>query len=364
MKNVAVFFGGASLEHDVSVITGVLTANSLDKRLYNSIPVYVDYSGEWFTGDLLDLDNYKDLNHKKLKKVTLLAGSKDLYAQKGKKLKKLHTIAVAVNCMHGERGEDGSLAGVLSMHEIPLASAGLVSSGISMDKGVTKIALKGLGVPALDSVIIKSGTGLNKIKLPFDYPVIVKPISGGSSIGIKKAKDFKEFEDAVNYSLRYGDRAIVEPCLENFIEINCAGYCGADGKINVSLCERPIGADEILSFTDKYENGKREFPANIDSKISKKIRFITEKVYSELGFSGTVRIDYFVKNDKIYLNEINSVPGSLAYYLFCDTLREFSDLLTDIIRRAEREYAKKSTLKRKFGSQILSLAGGKSSKRL
>lgn len=364
MKNVAVFFGGASLEHDVSVITGVLTANSLDHRLYNPVPIYVDNDGVWYTGELLDLDNYKKLNYKRLKKVTFVAGENVLYVVKGKSLKPYLTISVAINCMHGERGEDGSLAGLLNLQEIPLLSPNVTSSAISMDKGITKLALKGINVPSLDYVIIKSGLGLKNVKLPFEYPVIVKPISGGSSIGIKKAKDLSEFENAVNFSLRFGDRVIVEPCLEDFTEINCAGYRNSAGKIIVSECERPIGASEVLSFQDKYESGKREFPANISKKDSDKIKLYTEKVYRELGFSGTVRIDYFLKEGKIYLNEINSVPGSLAYYLFCDTLREFTDLLTDMIKRAEREHAVKSTLVRKYNSGILTLAGGKSAKKL
>lgn len=363
MKNILVFFGGCSVEHDVSVITGVLTLNSLDKTIYCAIPIYVDYDGRWYTGEkLFDLDEYKNLQLKSLERVATFAGDNNLYAIKKLKAKSKGAISCAINCMHGERGENGSLSGLLAMSNIPLVSPDILASSISMDKSASKIFLAGLKIPALPFLTVSSAREVEEIKLPFSFPIISKPNDGGSSIGIKKAIDKKELISAVSYSLRYSDKAILEPMLTDFIEINCAGYKNKKGHVIVSPCEKPIGAEDILSFSDKYIKGKREFPAKIDVEISKEIQEYTKKIYNALNFKGTVRIDFFVKGKEVFVNEINSVPGSLAYYLFCNNLKEFSALLSELIFVAEKEYATSQTLTKKFSSSILSFEGSKGSK--
>lgn len=364
MKTIAVFFGGMSVEHDVSVITGVLTLNSINKILYDPVPVYVDYDGLWYTGqELFDIDYYKNPDFRKLKRVTLVSGCPKLYTLKGKRIKELGVVSVAINCMHGERGEDGSLSGTLKMCGIPLASPGTLPSAVSMDKHLTKTVLKGLGVKTLSCVLAES-SNISVIEEKIGYPVIVKPACLGSSIGIKKAENRKELEDAVAYAKRFGEKVIAEKCLTDFVEINCAVLKRADGKIKVSDCERPIGKNSILTFEDKYSSGKREFPANIPSEVSDKIKKISERVYIELGFTGAIRIDYMVSGKNVYLNEINSVPGSLAYYLFCDTLKEFSKMITDMIRLAEKNFAIESSLVKKYSSSVLNISGSKGAKRL
>jgi len=363
MKTIAVFFGGKSVEHDVSVITGVMTLNSINKEKYNAIPIYVTRSGEWVTGELLkDIDEYKNLETKKLKKVSLFCGDNILYEIKGKKVKPIERISVAINCMHGASGEDGSLSGVMNMCNIAFASPGVLSSAVSMDKIFTKTVMKGLGVRTLAYFSIKDKVSALEKKDQIEYPVIIKPYKLGSSIGISIAKDAEQFVGAVDFALRYGEKVIVEPCLSDFTEINCAVYrCGDD--ICVSECERPIGRTEILSFGDKYESGKREFPALIDNKLSYKIKEISKKVYEELGFFGVIRIDYFIKDNRIYLNEINSVPGSLAYYFFCETLKSFTDMLDGIIDDALKNHSQSCTIKTDYKSNILCGGGIKGAKK-
>lgn len=364
MKNIAVIFGGESVEHDVSVITGVLTLNSLDKEKYNVIPVYIDRNGVWYTGKLNDLDEYKNLNTKKLYRIVFAVGENNFYILKGKKLTKPLPIAAVINCLHGERGEDGSLAGVLQLCKIPIASSKITSAAISMDKIITKIVMKGLKVPTVPFFTLNDIKDLNDISLPFDYPVIVKPDCGGSSIGIKKASDLNQLGVAVKNAFRYGNKVIIEPMLSDFIEINCAAYRNEDGNIIVSECEKPIGREEVLTFSDKYESGSREFPAKIEQKISDKIKNITKKVYGELDFSGVIRIDFFVMKNKVYLNEINSVPGSMAYYLFCNTFKEYSKILDEIINFAIKEFNRSNAVIKDFRSEILSACGGKGAKKV
>lgn len=365
MKNIAVFFGGVSVERDVSIITGVMTVNSIDKTKYNAVPILVNEDG-LFTGDkLLEIENYKDLDFNKLTKVTFINGSPILYKVKGdKKLKPLFTIAVGVNAMHGGLGEEGGIIGVLRSNNIAVVSPDLLASAVCMDKGATKIFLKGLGVKFVRGICtekLEEGISFCKKK---GYPIMVKPYKLGSSIGVKKAENIEELKSAFFNCLRYGEKVIVEECLTNFIEINCACYKDRSGKLKVSECERPIGKEEVLSFADKYEGGDREFPANIPYEISKEIKETTKKVYSALSMTGTVRIDYFYADGKVYLNEINTVPGSLSYYLFSDTLKGFSDILTEQILVAESIFARENSTVKKFPSTILKSCGIKSAKRL
>ncbi len=366
MKSVGVFFGGKSVEHDISVITGVLISNALIKAGYEAVPVYLSHSGKWYTGkELMTIENFKNLNEKNLTEVMVLPAENGLYSvKKQKKIKLLWHLSVAVNCMHGERGEDGSLAGLLKMCSVPLASPSILSSAISMDKRFTKIFLKGIGVKALPYICTGFSPDYKELKNHVDFPAIIKPNKLGSSIGISEANDFEELKKGINEALRYGDLAIIEPKLGNFIEINCACYKNSAGEIVVSECEKPTGKKEILSFEDKYCGGKREFPANIKKSVSDKIKRTAEKIYREGDFSGVIRIDFFCAEDKVLVNEINSVPGSLAYYLFSKTITDFKEVLKEIITVAEREFAKEMSFKKKFDSCVLNITGVKSSKRL
>ena len=364
MKNILVFFGGQSIEHEISVITGTLTLNSIDKQLFNAIPVFIDQDGKWWGGEILkDIDCYKNLDKKKLYNLTLFGGDNTLYLVKGKKIKPVAQISCAINCMHGERGEDGSLSGLLNMCNIPLASPSTFGSSLCISKASTKLALKGLKINALPYCVKEDATEVDKIEEKLAYPLIIKPDSGGSSIGIAKATNRMELKNGILTALRYSEKAIIEPMLSDFTEINCACYF-ADGKIVVSECEKPFARGDILSFNDKYKDGKREFPASIPPELSEEIKNITKTIYTELGFSGVIRVDYILKDGVVLVNEINTVPGSLAYYLFVKTLKEFSKMLTSIINQAITNGAKNSTLIKKFSSGILSISGGKGSKRL
>ncbi len=365
MKNIVVVFGGVSVEHDVSIITGVLTLNSLDREKFNPIPVYIDKEGRWWNGEsLFDIDEYKKTDYKKLKRVTLTTGSNILYQIIGekdnKKLKKIGAVSVAVNCLHGG-GEGGSLSGLMQNCFIPVASPDVLSSAVAMDKGATKIFLKGLNIPYVQYIVCKSIPKTECYK-KLNFPLIVKPISTGSSIGITTANDQKELNSAVSLALRYDNRVIVEEKLTGIMEINCGAYMDEEGEVVVSECEKPIGSSAILSFEDKYLSGDREFPANIDEDIANRIKKLTKKIYLALGFNGIIRIDFFVRGSEVLVNEINSVPGSLAYYLFSDTLKGYSKILTKIIRLAEINFARESSVIKEFSTNLLSISGTKGGK--
>ncbi len=362
MKNVAVFFGGVSPERDVSVITGALTLNSLDKQKFNPVPVYVDDDGRWLSGEeLFDIDGYKNLKHKKLKRVVLLTDGV-LYEVKGKKLKKIGEIFAVINCMHGGEGENGSFSGYVETCGVPIASPSVLPSAVAMDKSASKLFFKGAKIPCLPSVTVKKHEKLPK-ELPFAFPVIVKPACGGSSIGINVVSDAELLNSAVNKALKFGEKAVIESYIKDYTEINCAAYRKADGEIVVSPCEKPVKKEDILSFDDKYSDGTHEFPAKISGKIADRIRRLTVRIYELFGFDGIVRTDFMIINGKVYVNEINAVPGSLAFYLFCDSLKEFSSLLNELITAAEKKRKDKKEYVTRYDSKILSFNGAKGAKR-
>lgn len=362
MKSVAVFFGGDSVEREVSVITGVTTANAVDSSRYAVIAVYVDKNGVWYVGEsLLDLDFYKNFDYKRVKKVTFCSGDNTLYFVKNGRLKRCVEISIAINCMHGDLGENGSFSGLLACHNIALASPSVLPSSISMDKSFTKSVLKGIGVKTLPSILVENG---KSVRAKITYPVIVKPNSLGSSVGVSLANDKEQLKKALTYAFKYDDKVVIEEFLSGGVEINCAVFKDEKGEVIVSECEKPFARGSYLSFEDKYASGKREYPAKISEEISQKIKTVTEKVYKALNFNGIIRIDYFVKGQTVYLNEINSVPGSLAYYFFGESLTEFTNLLTQLIRAGERDFIKRKALERSYNSGILSGRGCKGVKRL
>ena len=370
MRDILVFFGGKSCEHDVSVITGVLTLNSLDKTLFNGIPVYVTRQGEWLTGDeLKNVSFYKRKDFSMLKKATFISGSDKFYAVKRNKLKAISTPYSVINCLHGLNGEDGTLAGLVKFLSIPFVSPSLFQSAFSIDKHFTKLVLGGIKVKTLNYALVKregfyldKESALSGVENKINYPVIVKPANLGSSIGISLAGDRLELEKALKTSFLYDDKSVVEPMLPNPVELNCSAY-RTSGKTVVSQIEKPIKASEILSFQDKYYGfkggeGGREFPAKLPIELEKKIKQTTKKIYEELEFSGVIRIDYLLDNKTLYVNEINSVPGSLSYYLN-GSLQDFTVRLTDLIKESVKENAEYKSRRFNFESSVLEIEGVK-----
>ena len=365
LKNIAVIFGGKSQEHDISVITGVFTLNALDKTLFKAVPIYIGKDGVWRTGDnLFDVTVFRRGEIKGLKKVTLLCGENALYSVE-KKLTKLAELAGAIICTHGRNGEDGTVAAVLKLSEIPFASPDVFASAFSMDKSLTRLCVRALGVKMAEGFTLERTKYYDDVAAALErvrrlgYPVIVKPSSSGSSIGITVVKDESSLKSAFDLAFGFDVKVVVEEFLDGAFDVNCACY-RSQGKCIVSECERPSGG-EFLSFYDKYFGSKggekRQFPADIDEKTSRKIKNITAEIYEKFCFSGIVRIDYLVCGGDVYLNEINSVPGSMAYYLFCEKISDFTALLTKLLNDAFirwREYYQSSFA---FQSNVLSLEG-------
>lgn len=353
MQNIAVFFGGKSCEREISIITGVMTINVMDKSRYNIYPIYIDNNQNMFTAkSLFNIDEYKKQKIKGAKRILFLNGF--LYEVKGNLLFKICKIDCGLNCCHGMGGEDGVISALLNLNNIPNASPELLASAVGMDKTFTKIIAKGLNIKSVEYFRMRkidyekrAKTALKYIEEIIGYPVIVKPCTQGSSIGIAVADSRLRLIDGIKTAFEYDTVIIIEKFLKEKRELNCGAYM-RDGDVIVSEIEEPILKSEYLSFSDKYMSGGKErssiMPAKISKESSDLIKSYTKQLYRRLNLKGVVRVDYLLSENVVYFNEINTVPGSLAYYLFCQNLSEFKDFSTCLIEEGIRDFNEKNGL--------------------
>lgn len=332
-KTVAVIFGGKSNENEISVITGTMAANILKKGGNMVVPVYISQDGAFRTGgELSDINFFREGKYKTSAGAVIANGGVYTLNKRGR-FKSFIKVDVALNCCHGGFGEGGGVSGLCAMSGIPLASAGMFESAAFMDKYYTKLVLRSLGVSVAPYEYIRQGTDCSRAE-KLGYPIIVKPAKLGSSIGIEVAENRAELERALESAFYYDDGVIAERYFADRREINCAAY-RADGAILTSECEEAVSGNDILSYDDKYAGGgKSVFPADIPCETSKRIRSCTAAVYAKLNMSGIVRFDYIISGDKVYLSEINTVPGSLSYYLLSNGFKNFYPVLCAVIEQA------------------------------
>ena len=385
--NIAVVFGGRSVEHEISVLSALQCIAALDKNKYQVIPVYISKQGQWYTGEkLLDLENYRDLEQLTLQSqksiVNQNAGSGEVCKESvgifGKK--QIATIDVVFPVMHGTHGEDGSLQGLFETMNIPYVGCDVLASAITMDKVTTKMVLRSIGISVLDDVwfyahewIEAKDTVVSKIKAKFNYPLIVKPGNLGSSVGVTAVNNDSELEDAVDLAVSMSQRVLVEPKITNLKEVNCA-VLGDREVAEVSMCEEPIRADAILSYQDKYLGGgaknkinapggrsegmssaKRKIPAEISVAMSAKIQSLAKQAFVALDCNGVVRIDFLIdqNTNEIYLCELNTIPGSLAFYLWEPMGINFTALTERLIALALKRHRENNNLVVSYGTNIL-----------
>ncbi|MCL2751628.1 MAG: D-alanine--D-alanine ligase [Firmicutes bacterium] len=377
MENIAVLFGGRSCEHDISVITAMQAIHALDKAKYSVIPVYIGIDGDFYTGAaLLETAFYRKPIYKRLKKAYFCPPSGLLHV--GKRRKPLYKIDAAIVAMHGLNGEDGTIASLMELCAIPYTSCGVAAAAVTMDKILMKSAFKGAGLPVLPSVAVSveefgifKKNGIGQAENELGYPMIVKPANLGSSIGIKKCADREALYAALAAAFCFDERAIVERAVDNLTEINCSGL-GRGADVAVSECERPVSWNEILTFEDKYLSGGkggmkdagRIFPADIPKEQSDAIKEMTEKAFGAFNCKGVIRADFIIDNadGAIYINEINSIPGSLSFYLWEREGLDFTGLLNKLIKLAKFDRQMKDALTYSYSTPVLHAKGGMKSK--
>ena len=349
MRKVAVLFGGRSCENEISVLTGVFVLNLLDREKYTPVPVYIHTDGAMYTSSKMhDLNVFREKKFSGFERVFFESGYLYAFNEGKKRIKRLHKIDAALNCCHGGLGEGGGVSAMMEWNEIPLASPDLTSSGVFMDKSMTKTVMRALNVPTVDHIRVnekdyqKRGAFLLKsVESRLKYPVVVKPAHLGSSIGIAVAKNETEIKAALETAFQLDDRVVVEKYLKDKRDVNCAAY-SLNGEIIVSEPEEAFGAG-IYSFEDKYVKrtsdggnaAKGGGRVALKGELRDKIRAYTRTVYKRMDLRGAVRMDFLVSEGKVYLCEVNTVPGSLAYYLFCERISDarafFSDLIEDAV---------------------------------
>ena len=380
--NLAVIFGGSSVEHEVSVISAVQAMHSLDKEKYEIYPVYITKKNEFYTGHVLfDIENYKDMDLllRNAKRVIFTKDKSDAYLECyparifGKN--KIARIDVALPIVHGTNVEDGILQGYLETLEIPYAGCDVLSSAVCMDKYVMKIMLKEAGVNVLPGFCFRTKDFdmdpagiLDKIELEIGYPAIVKPVNLGSSVGIKVAYDRQGLEAALENAASYAGRILVERAITNLREINCS-VLGDYMTARPSVCEEPLTGGEILSYADKYMSGgkstkgsegmssaQRKIPAELTDEQRETIENMAVKTFRVLGCAGVSRIDCMIDNDtgEIFVNEINTIPGSLSFYLWEPTGVPYNELLDELIDIAVKRDREKKELSFSYDTNLLS----------
>lgn len=378
--NVGVIFGGRSVEHEISVISALQVIHSIDRDKYNVVPVYITKKGQFYTGEALnDIQNYKDLDRllSRCRQIIIVNhnGSIVMAEYPGSMFRKaqLGTIDVALPVVHGTNVEDGTLQGYLEMLEIPYAGCNVLSSALGMDKIVMRMILKEAGLPVLNYVWFyakrwfSDPDGVYKeIESSLPYPLIVKPANSGSSIGIAPAANREELEDALDLASRFSNRIIVEPKVVNLREINCS-VLGDYEKAQPSVCEEPISSEQILSYKDKYMHEEtkgmggqaRQLPANIPAELTALIQELALKTFWLLDCSGVSRIDFLIdtESEQVYVNEINTIPGSLSFYLWEATGKSFTELTEDLIQLALKRSRERANLVFSYETNILAMKG-------
>ena len=379
---IACLFGGKSVEHEVSVISGIQALLSIDRDKYEVLPVYMTKENEMYIGeDIGNIEAYKNIGALLSKSVRVIMvrdnGKVKLiqYPQKkfGKNVE--HEIDVAFPVVHGTNVEDGALQGYLKTIGIPFVGCDVTASAVGMDKYIMKAILKEADVPVLPAKVYtlsdyeETDELIGRIEKEFSYPVIVKPVNLGSSVGIGVAKNRTELSNALDDAFKYAVRVLVERAITNLREINCA-VLGDENEAEASECEEPLHSEEILSYKDKYmSNGKgggskgmagvsRKIPADIDGEKREEIRSMAVRAFKALSCCGVSRIDFMIDCDdgSLYFNEINTIPGSLAFYLWEPLGLSYKELLSRLIELSLKRYRIEKNLTFTFDTNILDKA--------
>lgn len=398
--NIAVFFGSRSCEHDVSIVSALQCIEATKAAGFNVTPMYISRDGLWYTGEPLEnIETFREFNPmtKGITRVTLdvTANAGDLWAwppQRAGLFAKVPAPLCHIDCVipvfHGWHGEDGTIQGLLEMANIPYASSGVLGSAIGMDKIAMKQILRGAGFPVLDFVWFtreqlkkERQAVIERVEKEIKYPAFIKPAALGSSIGVSRAKNREELERALDVAASYDRRILVEVGVVHPVEINCAAV-GYGEDVRASVCEMPVPSsnDTFLDFWQKYlrnastkgedsrgmKSLSRVVPAPIGDELTGRIQTMTCDIFKLLDCCGTVRVDFILdQNDMLFVNEPNTIPGSLAFYLWKASGLDFPKLIEKMVEDALRAHADKNSSVFAYDSSILKkvAAGTKGSKR-
>ena len=373
---LGVIFGGVSVEHEVSVISAVQAMQAIDKEKYDVIPIYITKDREWYTGEILkDMDTYTDMDLLKryTKNVSLINKKGKFYLQSKGLFKTIVTeLDLVLPIGHGTNMEDGTLQGYLQTIGIPYCESDIAASSVAQDKVTQKLVFQSKNLPMTaftwfyDVDYTEDQENILKECAILKYPLIVKPATLGSSVGINFAKDESELKNAIEEAIQYDKKILVEHAVENLSEVNIS-VLGDYKYQEVSAIEEVTTIHHLLTYADKYMgNAKdkpskgmaglgRKVPAKLEKKMQSEVESVAVKAFKAVGLAGVCRIDFLIdKNDnKVYINEINSIPGSLSFYLWEPKGKKYRELLDEIIKIGIKNYQDNSAKVHSFESNIL-----------
>ncbi len=341
--NILILFGGKSTEHEISIKSAKNIFKFLNKERFKPLLVGISKKGSWF---LCDEVSEKAIKNSSIKlKVTPSGGKNFLYSKE----KKIDSVDFVFPALHGFNGEDGTIQGLLDSVDIPFAFSGVLGSAAAMDKDISKILMQSKGIPVVDYLAFKKSADLDIIEERFNYPIFVKPATLGSSIGISKARDRKSIQTAIKEAFKYDEKILIEESI-NGRELECSVLGNQNPKAS---CVGEIKTEDFYSYEEKYsEESKTELiiPADIDISLEKKIRRIAIQAFKALMCEGVARVDFFAVRDRVYVNEINTIPGftinSMCPKLWEESGLEYKDLITELINLGIKRYEEKKILKK------------------
>ncbi len=399
-----VFFGGPSVEHEVSVITAMQAMAAMDSDRYLVIPVYVTKNGDFYTGEHLSrLESYRNIPQalEQAQKVLLTREGKEvcLVSARQKRFGRrfCQVLDVALPIFHGTGGEDGTMQAHFERLSLPYTGPDVASSAIGMDKWAAKALFRLHGIPCVEGLKLRRSEYYAdpeelcaRIESAVGYPVIVKPYNLGSSVGIHKCRDRAALLEGLEDAFLYSPAVLTERAVSNLREINCA-VLGDDEEARASVCEEPLNATDILTYADKYQSGgggkggsktggskaagsrgmqslARVVPAHLPEEVAEKIRALAIEAFRAVGACGCSRIDFLMDSEtqELFVNEINTIPGSLAFYLWEESGLPFSQLMDEMVRLALKRQRQRALLHTSFETNLLQnaqLGGAKGAKR-
>lgn len=379
---LGVIFGGVSVEHEISIISAVQAMNAVDKEKYDIVPIYIAKDRTWYTGKMLmDIDIYKDFEDLKkfATKVTMYKKDNSFYLQSMGLFKRIvEEVDVVFPIVHGANVEDGTIAGYLETIGVPYVGSRVLGAALGQDKVVMKQVFAACDLPIVpytwffDNEYLNDADKITKEIKKLGYPVIVKPATLGSSVGITVVKDEEALDDAIMDAITYDTKIVVEKMVDNLVEVNCS-VLGDYEYQQTSVLEEVMSSDEFLTYKEKYLGGgkktgaskgmastSRVVPARISDKLTEEVKEIAKGAFKALNLSGICRIDFLIdkKENKVYINEPNTIPGSLAFYLWEPSGKKYSVLLDEAITLAIKDYKNRSKKTNSFDTNVLSNFSG------
>lgn len=382
---VGVIFGGPTVEHEVSIISAVQAMEHLNKDKYEIYPIYISKDRTWYTGKMLaDIDIYRDFDTlKRFAKKVVLYNHNGLFRLQALNIFRtvVADLDIILPVVHGNNMEDGTIQGYLELVGVPYVGSNVLGSSLGQDKVVMKQVFESLNLPVVDytwffdkEYFLDKEEIIKKIK-KVGFPVIVKPATLGSSVGITYVKDISGLENAVEDAISYDNKIVVEKAVENLVEVNCSVLGNYESQ-QASTLEEVMSTQEFLTYQDKYLSGgkgkfgskgskgmasaSRIIPARLDDKTTNLVQNLAKEAFKALNLSGVCRIDFLInsKTNKVYINEPNTIPGSLSFYLWEETNKPYEQLLDEMITLAIKQYKVKHKKTISFDTNILSNYNG------